>query len=82
MELDSAEEEAGKAMLKEELEEAARLGLTASERLERGRPEHVVVELARETNAELVVLGHTARFVVDHSPNHILLLRERGQASE
>jgi nucleotide-binding universal stress UspA family protein len=98
VELDSAEEEAGKAMLKEALEEAGRLGLTASERLERGNPEHVVVELARETNAELVVLharelpkahprvgppsvGHTARFVVDHSPTNVLLLRESGQAS-
>ncbi len=98
-ELDAAEEEAGKAMLKEALAEAARLGLTASERLERGRPEHVVVELAREANATLVVLyarespqgqprigppsvGHTARFVVDHSPTHVLLLRESGQSSE
>jgi len=98
-ELDAAEEEAGKAMLKEALAEAARLGLTASERLERGRPEHVVVELAGKTNAELVVLyarespqghprigppsvGHTARFVVDHSPTHVLLLRESGQASQ
>ena len=52
-ELDAAEEEAGKAMLKEALAEAARLGLTASERLERGRPEHVVVELARETKRDV-----------------------------
>lgn len=98
-EMDAAEEEAGKAMLKEALGEAGRLGLTASERLERGRPEHVVVELARETNAKLVVLyarespqahprigppsvGHIARFVVDHSPTHVLMLRESGQASE
>ena len=99
VELDSAEEEAGKAMLKEALEEAGRLGLAASERLERGRPEQVVVELARETSAELVALcarelpqahprvgppsvGHTARFIVDHSPTHVLLLRESGQASQ
>ena len=25
---------------------------------------------------------HTARFVVDHSPTHVLLLRESGQSSE
>jgi nucleotide-binding universal stress UspA family protein len=97
-ELDAAEEESGKAMLQEALEEAGRLGLTASGRLERGRPEQVIVELAGETVAQLVVLfarespqahprqgppsvGHTARFVVDHSPAHVLLLRESGMAS-
>ncbi len=92
-ELDAAEEEAGRAMLKEAFEEAGHLGLAASERLERGRPEQVIITLASELNALLVVLyaresphahprvgppsvGHTARFVVDHSPTHVLLLRE------
>jgi nucleotide-binding universal stress UspA family protein len=91
-ELDAAEEDAGKATLKESLAEAGRLGLAAAERLERGRPEHVIVSLAGELPAQLVVLharespqahpqagppsvGHTARFVVDHSPATVLLLR-------
>jgi nucleotide-binding universal stress UspA family protein len=91
--LDAAEEEAGKATLKEALAEAGRLGLAAAERLERGRPEQVIVSLARELRAEVVALharespqahprvgppsvGHTARFVVDHSPTTVLLLRE------
>jgi len=94
-ELDAAEEEAGKATLKEALAEAVRLGLSAAERLERGRPEQVIVSLAGELTAQLVVLharespsahprvgppsvGHTARFVVDHSPTTVLLLRESG----
>jgi nucleotide-binding universal stress UspA family protein len=94
-ELDASEEEAGKAMLKEAVDEARRLGATVSERLERGNPEHLIVEIAGETKAALVVLharesplahprvgppsvGHTARFVVDHSPTDVLLLREGG----
>ena len=92
-ELDAAEEEAGKATLREALAEAGRLGLSAAERLERGRPEQVIVSLAGELTAQLVVLharelpqahprvgppsvGHTARFVLDHSPTSVLLLRE------
>jgi nucleotide-binding universal stress UspA family protein len=94
-ELDAAEAEAAEATLKEALTEAGRLGLAATERLERGRPEQVIVSLAGELTAQLVVLharespqahprigppsvGHTARFVVDHSPTHVLLLRESG----
>ena len=96
-ELDAAEEEAGTAMLKEALEEAGRLGLAARERLERGRPEQVVVALAQDLRAQLIVLyaresphghprvgppsvGHTARFVLDHSPINVLLLRESSEA--
>jgi nucleotide-binding universal stress UspA family protein len=55
-ELDAAEEDAGKATLKEALAEAGRLGLAAEERLERGRPEQVIVSLAGELTAQLVVL--------------------------
>jgi nucleotide-binding universal stress UspA family protein len=94
-ELDAAEEEAGKATLKEALAEAGRCGLVAAERLERGRPEQVIVSLAGELTAPLVVLharespeahprigppsvGHTARFVVDHSPTTVLLFRGSG----
>jgi nucleotide-binding universal stress UspA family protein len=92
-EIDAAEEEAAEATLKEALTEASRLGLSAITRLERGRPEQIIVGLAGELSARLVVLharesphshptagppsvGHTARFVVDHSPAHVLLLRE------
>jgi nucleotide-binding universal stress UspA family protein len=92
-EVDSAEEEAAETTLKEALEEAGRLGLSATERAEKGRPEQAIVTLAGELAAGLVVLyarespsahprvgppsiGHTARFVVDHSPTHVLLLRD------
>lgn len=61
-------------------------------RLERGRPEQMIVALAREAQANLIALrlrerpdgfqrigppsvGHTARFVVDHAPCPVLLLR-------
>jgi nucleotide-binding universal stress UspA family protein len=91
-ELDAAEEEAGRAALKEALAEAGRSGLAAVQRLERGRPEQVIVSIAGDLSAEVVVLharespqahprvgppsvGHTARFVVDHSPAPVLLLR-------
>jgi len=91
--MDAAEEETGRAMLRESHEEAARLGLSATVRLERGRPEQVVVTVAQETDVGLVVVfarelpethprvgppsvGHTARFVLDHAPTHVLLLRE------
>ena len=69
--------------------------MLSSDVRERGRPEQVIVSLAGELTAQLVVLharespqayprvgppsvGHTARFVVDHSPTIVLLLRERG----
>jgi len=93
-ELNAAEQEAGEAMLKEALEAASMSGLSAATRLERGRPEQVVVSLARETGVDLVVVlgrenprshplqgppsvGHTARFIVDHAPVDVLLIRER-----
>jgi nucleotide-binding universal stress UspA family protein len=55
-ELDTAEEEAGHAMLRESAEEATRLGFTAVTRLERGRPEQVVVSAAREPETRLVAV--------------------------
>ncbi len=93
--LDVAEEDAARSTLREAAEEAAHVGLTVAERLERGRPERVIVSVAAEMEADLVVLcarespqshpkqgppsvGHTARFVVDHVPTRVLLLRERG----
>lgn len=94
-EIDVAEEDAAKSALKEAAEEAARSGFPFIERLERGRPEHVIVSVASEIGADLVVLcarespqahpkqgppsvGHTARFVTDHAPTRVLLLREKG----
>jgi nucleotide-binding universal stress UspA family protein len=93
--LDVAEEDAAKAALREASEEAARTGFSFAERLERGRPERVIVSVAAEIEADLVVLcarespqahpkqgppsvGHVARFVVDHGPTRVLLLREKG----
>ena len=93
--LNVAEEDAATGALKEAAGEAARRGLEVKERLERGRPERLIVSVAAEIEADLVVLcaresaqahprqgppsvGHTARFVVDHAPTPVLLLRERG----
>ena len=47
-ELDSAEQDAGQALLNEAAEEAGRAGLAVAIRLEHGRPEQVVTALARE----------------------------------
>ncbi|MGO9409334.1 MAG: universal stress protein [Spirochaetia bacterium] len=55
-ELDAAEEDAGSAALKEAAEEAGRAGIPAATRLERGRPEQVVVSLSGELAADLVAL--------------------------
>ena len=93
-ELDAAEQEAGQQMLQESAAEAGRLGLASTTRLERGRPEQVVVALARDLDVSLVAvlarenpqahpvqgppsIGHTARFVIDHAPADVLVLRER-----
>lgn len=91
--IDAAEEAAGRASLDEALAEARAAGVRAVARVERGRPEQVIVSVARETQAELVVVrareraegrpfagpasvGHVARFVLDHAPCDVLLLRE------
>ncbi len=55
-EIDAAEEDAGTATLREAAEEAVRIGIPATTRLERGTPEHVIVKLAGETRADLVAL--------------------------
>ncbi len=55
-ELDAAEQEAGSATLKEAGEEAGRAGIPAATRLERGRPEQVVVALTRDLKADMVAL--------------------------
>jgi nucleotide-binding universal stress UspA family protein len=68
-------------------------GAPATTRLERGKPEQVMVALAREAAARLIVIrardwverhpvlgpssvGHTARFVLDHAPCEVLLVRQ------
>ncbi|MCL5264033.1 MAG: universal stress protein [Chloroflexi bacterium] len=90
--ISAAEEAAGSEALAGALQEAQQAGGRAVMRLERGVPEHVVVAVAREIGASLVVvcareipdgialpgpasIGHTARFVIDHAPCDVLLLR-------
>ncbi len=91
--LDEAEQAAGEEALREALDTAHQLGLRAETRLERGEPEHVIVELAQQLHADLIAIrsrehgghppsgpasvGHTARFVLDHAPCDVLLLRKR-----
>jgi nucleotide-binding universal stress UspA family protein len=55
-ELNAAEQEAGEAMLEEAMQEAARSGIQATSRLERGRPEQVIVSLAGDLGVDLVAL--------------------------
>jgi nucleotide-binding universal stress UspA family protein len=55
-ELNEAEQEAGKATLQEATEEAKRIGVPVTTRLERGRPEQVIVELARDPTVGAVAL--------------------------
>jgi nucleotide-binding universal stress UspA family protein len=64
---------------------AARLGRPAARLAPAGRPEHAVVEAAAgfdllvlsRTNTQIGPhsLGHAARFVVDHAPCAVLLVR-------
>jgi nucleotide-binding universal stress UspA family protein len=94
-ELGQVEEEAGSATLAEAVAAARDAGAQVTSlvtRLERGRPEQVIVAQARELGADLIALrprehpesippigppsiGHTARYVVDHAPCPVLLLR-------
>ena len=53
-ELDSAEQEAGGAALKEAAEEAGAAGFAVIARLEKGRPEQVITALAHELAVDLV----------------------------
>ncbi len=91
-ELDAAEESGGQGALDEAFATAQAAGLRATTRLERGKPEQVIVRVADEVKAALIVIdardnptehpphgpasvGHTARFVLDHAPCDVLLLR-------
>lgn len=88
----AAEEAGGWAALNEVLAEAQAAHVAAAARLERGKPEQVIVAVARAVQASLVVIrarenteghpfsgpasvGHVARFVLDHAPCDVLLLR-------
>ncbi len=90
--MDAAEVAAGERALAEALAVAQAGGLTAQTRLERGKPEQVIVSLARETGANQIAIGarqapehhpklgpgsvgHAARFVLDHAPCDVLLVR-------
>jgi nucleotide-binding universal stress UspA family protein len=90
--MNEAEINLGQTILAEALAEAQRLGWTAAVRLERGKPERVLVQVAQEIGAKLLVefarelpeghpiigpssVGHAARFVLDHAPCPVLLLR-------
>ncbi len=55
-ELNEAEQEAGTVTLQEARAEAERMGTRAATRLERGRPEHVIVELAQELAVDEIAL--------------------------
>ena len=90
--IDAAEEAAGRAALDEALAVARAEGVSATARVERGKPEQVIVTVARDTQATLIAVhareraeghpfvgpasvGHVARFVLDHAPCDVLLLR-------
>ena len=90
--MDAAETAAGEHALAEALAVAQAGHVTSQTRLERGKPEQVIVALARDTAADLIAIrarqspehhpsqgpgsvGHTARFVLDHAPCDVLLVR-------
>lgn len=90
--MSAAEEAAGRASLGEALAEAETAGVGVVARVERGKPEQMIVAVAREVQAALVAIrarenaeghpfigpasvGHVARFVLDHAPCDVLLLR-------
>ena len=91
-ELNHAEEVGGEEALEEALDALKELGLRGEARLERGRPNQLIVEMAQRVNADLIAiarceradhlqqglasLGHNARFIVDHAPCDVLLLRD------
>jgi nucleotide-binding universal stress UspA family protein len=90
-ELANAEVEGGNQALAEAEKIARQLGARVESRHLDGEPGHVVCELAKAERADLVAvrgtghgrpqvgpgsLGPTARFIVDHSPCPVLLLRD------
>ena len=86
-----AERQAAVAALEEAAAAAEALGASTETVAAEGEPGRVLSRLAEETNCQLVAVasrvdrrdeppgphsvGHTARFVLDHSPRPVLLLR-------
>ena len=86
----TAEHEAAEATLNEAAEDARTLGADVETVAAEGEPGRVLVRLADERSCTLVVVGasvnrrqqpgrhsvgHTSRFVLDHSPCPVLLIR-------
>jgi nucleotide-binding universal stress UspA family protein len=91
-ELSAAEETAGQTSLAETQAAAEAAGFSAQSRSAKGRPEEVIMQVARDEAVLLICIsaregaeghphigpasvGHTARFVLDHAPCDVLLLR-------
>ncbi len=90
-ELDEAEQASGQEALDEALETAHSLGVMVQAWLERGQPEQIIVQAAERAGVDIIVVqaresggqplagpasvGHIARFVLDHAPCAVLLLR-------
>jgi nucleotide-binding universal stress UspA family protein len=91
--VDEAELAAGNSAMEEVRQEAERAGFRFQTELLRGKPEQIIVQMARTWNCQLITIqtsqgtqgrphigpesvGHTARFVLDHAPCDVLLLRE------
>ena len=66
-ELTAAEESSGRAALDEALASAQAAGLRATTRLERGRPEQVIVQVADAVKADLVVID-ARDYPTEHPP--------------
>jgi nucleotide-binding universal stress UspA family protein len=94
MAISGAESAASQAALDEALAAARRLGIPARTLVERGVPEQLIVQVARQEAVEAIAIhasdglsgrphvgpasvGHAARFVLDHSPCDVLLLKEK-----
>ena len=92
MQMEEAEHGSAETILAEAHAHAQQLGLRSQVRVAHGTPERVLVDIAQESGAALVVVGardlpdghpalgpasvgHTARFVLDHAPCPVLLLR-------
>jgi nucleotide-binding universal stress UspA family protein len=95
--LGTAEDASGQASMDETIAAAKQMGLAATPMIVRGTPEQVIVRVAGEEKADLIVIraseglsgrpqigpasvGHIARFVLDHAPCSVLLLRESSRS--
>ena len=91
--LKAADNVSGRAAIEEAMAAAAQAGISAEARIQEGNPGEIIVKVAREMAADLVVIraregatghpmigpasvGHTARFVIDHAPCDVILVRD------